>query len=95
MSFVDYGLEDRQVDVRGGISLHMIGFITWIVFLILRCTGTVTWNWFWIWFPLWLPWAITLGVLLILFIVVLIATLVSESSKKRAIKKRLKEIDKQ
>ena len=44
------------------LSLPTIGFITFIVFLILKLTNTVDWNWFWIWFPLWIPWAIYLVV---------------------------------
>lgn len=95
MSYVDYGLEDRHANVRDYFSLHETGFIIWLVFLCLRCTGVVTWDWFWIWFPLWLPWAITLGALLVIFIIAFIASLVSASAKKRAVKKRLKEIDEQ
>lgn len=95
MSYLDYGLEDRHVDVRGYFSLPTMGFITWIVFLILRCTNIITWNWFWIWFPLWLPWAITLGIFLVVFIITFIVSLVSASTKKRAIKKRIKEINRQ
>ncbi len=58
-----------------GLSLGTMGFITFIVFLILKLTGT--WqeiSWFWVWFPLWIPWAATLGlILLIIPIAVIIA----------------------
>lgn len=38
-----------------GISLETIGFICWLVFLILKLNHVIDWNWFWVWFPLWSP----------------------------------------
>ena len=37
---------------EGGISL---GTVLFIVFLILKLTGTITWSWWWITAPLWIP----------------------------------------
>lgn len=48
---------DRKVALVT-LSFPAIGFFTFIVFLILKLTNNVDWNWFWIWFPLWIPWAI-------------------------------------
>ena len=50
-------------------SLETIGFITWIVFLVLKlCNQSFDWlTWFWVWFPLWAPIALDL-VLLGIFI---------------------------
>ena len=41
------------------LPLGTIGFITWLVFLIIKLTSNPAWlTWFWVWFPLWLPLAI-------------------------------------
>lgn len=37
-----------------GLSLTSMGFITFLVFLVLKLTNVVAWNWFWVWFPLWI-----------------------------------------
>jgi hypothetical protein len=37
---------------EGGISL---GTVLFIVFLILKLTGTITWSWWWVTAPLWIP----------------------------------------
>ena len=59
----------------GSLSLETMGFIAFLVFLILKTTGKLDWDWFWIFFPLWAPLAIGFGVILIvvfiLFLVVL------------------------
>ena len=52
---------------------HTAGFILFIVFLILKLTKVIDWNWFWIVFPLWLPFAITLVLLVIVLIIDYIA----------------------
>lgn len=63
---------EQNVTVKSGgtfgFSLISIGFITWLVFLILKVTGTWNVSWFWVWFPFWLPWAIS-GVFLILAVI--------------------------
>ena len=40
-----------------GISL---GTILFIVFLVLKLCGTITWSWWWVTAPLWIPAGITL-----------------------------------
>lgn len=61
-----------QVSATVSLPLGTIGFITWLVFLILKVTGSWDISWFWVWFPLWLPWAL-LGVeLIFIFIIALI-----------------------
>lgn len=50
------------------LSGGTLGFITFIVFLILKLTGTWDIDWFWVWFPLWLPCAI--GALLIVVAII-------------------------
>lgn len=65
---------DRKVALVT-LSFPEIGFITFIVFLILKLTNNVDWDWFWIWFPLWIPWAIYL---VMVAIAVIIITLLSK-----------------
>ena len=52
------------------LPIGAIGFITWLVFLIIKLTSNPAWlTWFWVWFPFWLPWAI-LGVELVIVLIV-------------------------
>jgi len=52
------------------LSLGTLGFITFIVFLILKLTKVIDWNWFWVFFPLWLPIAISVLLYGIIFLFV-------------------------
>lgn len=57
--------------------LCSLGFVTWIVFLIIKCTSNPDWlTWFWVWFPLWLPWAMVAAEVLILSIIILVLYLI-------------------
>lgn len=68
-----YRNEEKTLVVKSGassLSLGTIGFITWIVFLVLKLCNMdnpdFAWlTWFWVWFPFWLPFAIG-GLFLIL-----------------------------
>ena len=57
---------------RGGMSTAMVLFI---VFLILKLTGTITWSWWWVTAPLWGGLALVLAILIIVGIVVGISKL--------------------
>lgn len=69
-------MDDRnnvRVSANLGLPLGTIGFITWLVFLILKLCNQnnpdFEWlTWFWVWFPFWLPWAIC-GAFLVLALV--------------------------
>lgn len=37
-----------------------LGTVLFIVFLILKLCGTITWSWWWVTAPLWIPAGITL-----------------------------------
>ena len=50
------------------LSGGTLGFITFIVFLILKLTHTWEVHWFWVFFPLWLP--IAIGALLVIIALV-------------------------
>jgi hypothetical protein len=50
-----------------------IGMILFIVFLVLKLTGTIDWSWWWVTSPLWIPFA---AAVVILGIVGLIGSIV-------------------
>lgn len=57
------------------IPLTGLGFLTWLVFLILKLSVpafSTAVSWFWVWFPLWIPWAILLVILIIAVPLILI-----------------------
>lgn len=64
-------MESRNYYAQTSLSLETIGFITWLVFLILKLCNQnnpdFAWlTWFWVWFPFWLPLAIDLALLIII-----------------------------
>jgi len=76
---------DTQVKVNATASLPLgtIGFITWLVFLILKLCNQgnpdFEWlTWFWVWFPFWIPWAIFGAELVFVGLVALIAAAVDK-----------------
>ena len=54
------------------VSFETMGFITWIIFLILKVTGTWDIPWFWVWFPLWIPLAVGAAIFLLIIVAVLV-----------------------
>lgn len=60
---------------EGGISL---GTILFIVFLILKLTGTITWSWWWVTAPLWIPVAIVVACLIIVGFIVLVYNVLAQ-----------------
>ena len=52
----------------GGSGIGVAG-CTFIVFLILKLTGVITWSWWWVTAPLWGAMALILAICLGLFIV--------------------------
>lgn len=70
------------------LPLTTIGFVTWIVFLILKlCNQTnpdFEWlTWFWVWFPLWIPWALFVGIMGLILIAGVIYAFVFRGGEKR------------
>ena len=45
---------DKQTS-SGGVGFCGVLFI---VFLVLKLTGSITWSWWWVTAPLWIPWAL-------------------------------------
>ena len=64
------GNSSIKVSASLQLPIGAIGFITWLVFLIIKLTSNPAWlTWFWVWFPFWLPWAI-LGIELVIVLIV-------------------------
>ena len=55
----------------GGVSLGSICLLLTIVFVVLKLTGVISWNWFWVLFPLILSFG--LGILTVLVILACVA----------------------
>ena len=51
---------------NSGISLCGVLFV---VFLVLKLTGVITWSWWWVTAPLWIPCALSAVVLIIVLII--------------------------
>lgn len=49
----------------GGIG---IGFLLFIIFLILKLTHTINWSWWWVTAPLWIPVAFIMIIFLLAFL---------------------------
>ena len=47
-----------------------LGMVLFIVFLVLKLTGTIDWSWWWVTSPLWIPLALVVLVL-VGFVIVL------------------------
>ena len=50
--------------------------LTFVVFLILKLTGTIAWSWWWVFAPLWIIPAFVVATLAIVGIVALVAALI-------------------
>jgi len=46
-----------NVTVSGGSGMGTL----FLVFLILKLTGTIAWSWWWVTAPLWMPFCIVMG----------------------------------
>lgn len=55
----------------GGIGIG-IGTVLFIVFLVLKLCGIITWSWWWVTSPIWIPIVIVFGIVGIAFIIALL-----------------------
>lgn len=56
---------------KGGVGICTVLFL---IFLVLKLIGTITWSWWWVCAPIWIPIALIVIILLVGFIVGLIAS---------------------
>lgn len=73
-------MNDKSVEVSGGISLSGL---TFIVFLVLKLCGVIDWSWWWVTAPLWGPFALLIAGLFIYIIIAVIIALVRYCIRKR------------
>ena len=58
--------KDVTTTSSGGIGVCTVLFL---IFLVLKLCGVITWSWWWVTAPLWIPVALFLGVCLVVFVV--------------------------
>lgn len=64
----------------GGIGL--LGAV-FLVFLILKLVGVITWSWLWVFAPLWIPAALGVAVLLVVGVVALVGAAFAQRGRVR------------
>ena len=69
----NYDSNNGRTTVTASLSLSSIGFILFVVFLVLKLVGVLTISWFWVFFPLWAP--LVLEILIVIVCVIIIAIL--------------------
>ena len=55
-----------------------VGMVLFIVFLVLKLTGTIDWSWWWVTSPLWIPIALAI---LISGIIITVAAIIERLRK--------------
>lgn len=60
---------EKTVNVTSGFSLQSLGFVLFLVFMILKLVGVIGWSWFYVTLPLWIPIAIDIIIVVILITV--------------------------
>lgn len=64
-----------------------IGTVLFLIFLVFKLTGVITWSWWWVTVPLWGPIVLFL-LILIIFFMVLLGMKITSLYKNRQIKDR-------
>ena len=60
------------------------GGVLFIVFLILKLVGTISWSWWWVTAPLWIPFGLSI-------VIIVIADVLYPTELKEGIKEALKD----
>jgi len=50
-----------------------LGTVLFLIFMVLKLTGTINWSWWWVTSPLWIPLVVVLGIVAIAAIIATIA----------------------
>lgn len=50
----------------GGIGISAVLFL---IFLVLKLIGTISWSWWWVFAPLWIPFALIFGFLILAIVI--------------------------
>ena len=75
-------MDNNQNRITATISLEAMGFIVFIIFLILKLVGVTTMSWFWVFFPLWIPIAFSLALVVVILIVAAIYAVIKTLVEK-------------
>lgn len=62
-------MSEKRIVISSGITFPMLLFL---VFLVLKLTNVITWNWLWVTAPLWFTPAIVLSIFIIIAIIFLL-----------------------
>ena len=74
---------EKTVNVASGFSLQSLGFILFLVFMILKLVGVIDWSWFYVTLPLWIPTAFYILVVSIILTITVIISKVEEKKFKK------------
>ena len=69
-------MSEEKVVVQSGGGIGLFG-LTFIVFLVLKLTGTITWSWWWVTAPLWGPACLTIAILIFIGVLALVAVIIA------------------
>ena len=58
--------KDLTTTSSGGVSICTVLFL---IFLILKLCGVITWSWWWVTAPLWIPFVLVFAICLAVFLV--------------------------
>ena len=74
---------ERTVHVASGFSFESMGFILFLIFMILKLIGIIDWSWFYVTLPLWIPIAFYTFVVVVIMIICVIADKVEDREWKK------------
>lgn len=74
---------EKTVNVTSGFSLSSLGFILFLVFLVLKLVGVIDWSWFYVTLPLWIPIVFYILLVAIILIVIIIINKVDERKMRK------------
>ena len=70
-------LFNERMKSKNGFSINMSwGFLTSLIFMILKLTGVIDWSWWVVTMPLWLPYALVIGFFLIIVVIYLVLIII-------------------
>lgn len=72
-------MNEKEKTVSGGMGLTTILFL---IFLVLKLTGHITWSWWWVTSPLWIPWVFVGGILLLILVICFVVVVVKHMIEK-------------
>ena len=70
-------LFNERMRSNDGFSINMSwGFLTSLIFMILKLTNVINWSWWVVTMPLWLPYALVIGFFFIIIVAYLVLVLI-------------------